>query len=78
MRTIAEHDPLRQSASLLFKAVVFRPDGHSGFMTGPEGYSTSVLAGDDPVTVSTGGSMRSVMGGLMCQSMSWTRLDRQR
>jgi hypothetical protein len=36
---------------LLFKAVVFRPDGHSDFMTGPEGYSTSVLAGDDPVTV---------------------------
>jgi hypothetical protein len=25
--TIAEHDPLRQSASLLFKDVVFRPDG---------------------------------------------------
>ena len=36
---------------MLFKAVVFRPDGHSDFMTGPEGYSTSVLAGDDPVTV---------------------------
>ena len=32
---------------MLFKAVVFRPDGHSDFMTGPEGYSTSVLAGDD-------------------------------
>jgi hypothetical protein len=47
VRTIAERDPLRQSASLLFKAVVFRPDGHSDFMTGPEGYSTSVLAGDD-------------------------------